>query len=118
METSSEAFVRNRAAELHTRLFEKHFSIINGKNVDCIKKAFEYQARIQSTLQKPVRGFRIAFARTEDFTVQRPESLLATMFRVIQGKKARRNEFLMNMVNFLDVDITHKQTVTTLFDNV
>lgn len=43
METSPTQSVRERAARVHVQLSEKHASIIHGKNIDCIKRSFEYQ---------------------------------------------------------------------------
>ena len=42
--------------------------------------------------------------KLEEDILSKPDALLSRMFQLVQAKKARRNEFLMNMVNLFDLD--------------
>lgn len=43
METMPDNIIRDKAIKLHQHLHCKHSSLIYTRNIECIKKAFEYQ---------------------------------------------------------------------------
>ena len=105
METIDDKGIRDRALKMHTQLNEKYHSLINGANLQCIKKAFEYQLAIQgfNVREFVLKGYRV-FKNGEGIVIAEP--FLSRMFQVIHSKKPRRNEFLMTLVNLFDPSST------------
>ncbi|KAJ3034446.1 Sister chromatid cohesion protein 2 [Rhizophlyctis rosea] len=103
--------LRERAFARHKTLNSKYNSFIHAKNVDCVKCMFEYRRGLLGKNRKDEgKGGEDgevvvvpAHFRTED---GRAEALLSKMYFVVQAQKSRRDEFTMNLVKLLDVNLS------------
>ncbi|KAJ3092676.1 hypothetical protein HK102_004409 [Quaeritorhiza haematococci] len=111
METNPDVNLRDRAFTLHSKLHDKYTSFIHGRNVECVKQAYEFQRNLiaAKAATSTVQGFTIRRERRDNDTmVEFPDALLSRMYTLIQTKRPRRNEFLMNLVKIFDVDLKWK----------
>ncbi|KAJ3284338.1 Sister chromatid cohesion protein 2 [Borealophlyctis nickersoniae] len=112
MESNNDPVIRERAFKLHQHLHSKHTSFIHTKNIDCVKRMFEYRKGL-AVAEKQKAGGAVdpAFVLVRGFMMvpergsQRPEAYLSRMYSIVQSGKARRDEFLMNLVKLFDVDL-------------
>ncbi|KAI8821136.1 uncharacterized protein EV422DRAFT_567464 [Fimicolochytrium jonesii] len=111
MEASPSTDIRGRASRSHHRLYEKHTSFINSKNMDCVKHMYKYLAMINppNGRESSVQGYLVVKSSLEPSSL--PEPYLGRMYALVQAKRPRRNEFLGNMVKQMDVDLSGKITM-------
>ncbi|KZP01340.1 hypothetical protein CALVIDRAFT_492971 [Calocera viscosa TUFC12733] len=95
LETSADTGLAARAGALHALLQNKHASMLNSRLIDCARRSFEYQARIN---EGTVRGFR---------GNQAPIALLHRWYALVREKRAPRQDLLKAIMKAFDVDTTN-----------
>ncbi|KAJ3328720.1 Sister chromatid cohesion protein 2, partial [Blyttiomyces sp. JEL0837] len=111
MQTNQNLSVRDRACSIYDHLAEKHQTFIHSKNIECVRKAFEYQYKLTNNASTPdrlqwVKGLSFQETKNDDEeTKEQPVATLGRMYTKIQTRRNRRNEFLSTMVRMFDVDI-------------
>lgn len=99
MESCPIPHISEKAYKLHYDLSHKHTSFIHTKNVECVKKVFEYLKNYaHGAVQNDVSGFVMKSGHAEGH--------LCKMYSIVREKRPKRNEFLMNMVKSFDLELT------------
>ena len=106
METHPLLDVRIKALRLHEQLNEKHASFIHSRHAESIRLAFAFQS-VQAELKSEAfpRSLIVSVSSQDDGSViEKNEAMLNAVYQLCAAKKARRNDFLVTMVKFFDVD--------------
>jgi cohesin loading factor subunit SCC2 len=53
LETSPSHLISSKALGYHTLLYNKHATMINARHLECARKSFEYQQRLDVTVFGP-----------------------------------------------------------------
>ncbi|KAJ1946717.1 Sister chromatid cohesion protein 2, partial [Linderina pennispora] len=101
LSTDTDAHIRNKSLKLHQDLAGKHASFIHSRDLEGVRKAFEYQSQVRNGPQY-VSGYNDAVEPME--SVQRPVAYLQPLYTMLRSKRTRRNDFLTMLVNIGDVD--------------
>ncbi|KAJ1905165.1 Sister chromatid cohesion protein 2 [Coemansia sp. IMI 209127] len=102
LSTSSDSHIRTKALKLHQDLNYKYVSFIHSRDMDGVRKAYEYQLQMRG---KPeyVLGYETD-VDAKDTPLDRPIAYLQPLYTMIRSKRIRRNEFLTSLVKSGDYD--------------
>ncbi|KAJ2557410.1 Sister chromatid cohesion protein 2 [Coemansia sp. RSA 1933] len=99
--TSSDSHIRTRSLKLHQDLNFKYVSFIHSRDMDGVRKAYEYQLQVRGRPEDVV-GYD-AEADAKDVP-GRPVAFLQPLYTMIRSKRIRRNELLTSLVSTGDYD--------------
>ncbi|KAG7088631.1 hypothetical protein E1B28_012603 [Marasmius oreades] len=86
LETSSNAFLSNRASALHAILHGKHASLLNTRYRESAKQSFDYQRKVSPD---SVQGYRLQ---------PTPIAVLQRWYSLVREKRQARQDFLKSLV--------------------
>ncbi|KAJ2874882.1 Sister chromatid cohesion protein 2 [Coemansia aciculifera] len=101
LSTSSDPHIRSKALKLHQDLNSKYASFIHSRDIEGVRKAYEYQAQLRGQAEHVVGYDHCSEARE---TAGRPVAFLQPLYSLLRSKRARRNEFLSLLVKIGDAD--------------
>ncbi|KAJ2908772.1 Sister chromatid cohesion protein 2 [Coemansia aciculifera] len=101
LSTSSDAHIRNKALKLHQDLNSKYASFIHSRDIEGVRKAYEYQVQLHGRAEYVVGYDPCSEARE---TVGRPVAFLQPLYSLLRTRRARRNDFLSLLVRIGDAD--------------
>ncbi|KAJ1928271.1 Sister chromatid cohesion protein 2, partial [Linderina macrospora] len=103
LSTDSDPHIRTKSLKLHQDLAGKHASFIHSRDIEGVRKSFEYQSQVRGGPQN-VSGYNDNIETTE--AVERPIAFLQPLYTMLRSKRSKRNDFLVMLVNIGDVDGT------------
>lgn len=111
METHPLVDVRIKALRLHEQLNEKHASFIHSRHAESIRLAFAFQSgQTEIKSEHFPQSLIVSTCSLDDGSVlEKNEAMLNALYQLCASKKARRNDFLVTMVKFFDVDYKNVQ---------
>ncbi|KAJ2576348.1 Sister chromatid cohesion protein 2 [Coemansia sp. RSA 1836] len=101
LSTSSDPHIRSKALKLHQDLNFKYASFIHSRDIEGVRKAYEYQAQIRGR-GEDVIGYDHCSEAKE--AVGRPVAFLQPLYSLLRTRRARRNDFLSLLVRIGDID--------------
>ncbi|KAJ1667366.1 Sister chromatid cohesion protein 2 [Coemansia sp. RSA 1646] len=101
LSTSSDSHIRTKALKLHQDLNLKYASFIHSRDMDGVRKAYEYQLQVRGKPEE-VLGYDIDMDAKNE--ADRPMAQLQPLYTMIRSKRIRRNEFLASLVKTGDYD--------------
>ncbi|KAJ2417192.1 Sister chromatid cohesion protein 2 [Coemansia sp. RSA 2530] len=102
LSTSSDPHIRSKALRLHQDLNFKYASFIHSRDIEGVRKAYEYQAQLRGGPER-VMGYDCSSEAKE--ATGRPVAFLQPLYSLLRSKRARRNDFLSLLVKIGDADI-------------
>ncbi|KAJ2018587.1 Sister chromatid cohesion protein 2 [Coemansia sp. S680] len=103
LSTSSDPHIRSKALKLHQDLNSKYASFIHSRDIEGVRKAYEYQVQLRGQAEYVVGYDHCSEARE---TAGRPVAFLQPLYSLLRSKRARRNDFLSLLVKIGDADAT------------
>ncbi|KAI8326052.1 hypothetical protein GQ54DRAFT_336897 [Martensiomyces pterosporus] len=100
--TDGDPHIRSKSLKLHQDLNLKYASFIHSRDMEGVRKAYEYQASLRGTGWS-VAGYSDS-ADARDAASDRPVAYLQPLYTMLRSKRPRRNEFLTSLVNSGDYD--------------
>ncbi|KAJ2391612.1 Sister chromatid cohesion protein 2 [Coemansia sp. RSA 2611] len=101
LSTSSDPYIRNKALKLHQELSFKHASFIHSRDLEGVRKAYEYQLLVRGQTED-VSGYDSS-ADLRD-RPDRPAACLQFLYSLSRSRRTRRNELLTMLVKACDFD--------------
>ncbi|KAJ1966351.1 Sister chromatid cohesion protein 2 [Dipsacomyces acuminosporus] len=112
LETDSDPRIRNRSLKLHQDLDAKYASFIHSRDMEGVRKAYEYQASVRGS-SKHVVGYSDCAEVRDDAVSDRPIAYLQPLYSILRSKRPRRNEFLASLIKACDYDTTSASTASS-----
>ncbi|KAJ2784479.1 Sister chromatid cohesion protein 2 [Coemansia javaensis] len=99
--TSSDPHIRAKALRLHQEMCFKYASFIHSRDLEGVRKAYEYQLLVRGSAEA-VEGYD-SNADTQD-RPDRPAASLQFVYSQVRSRRVRRNELLALLVKVCDSD--------------
>ncbi|KAJ2442729.1 Sister chromatid cohesion protein 2, partial [Coemansia sp. RSA 2440] len=99
--TSNDPYIRNKSLKLHQELSVKHASFIHSRDLEGVRKAYEYQRQVRGR-PEDVSGYDSNADLHE--RPDRPAACLQFLYSLSRTRRTRRNELLSLLVKACDFD--------------
>ncbi|KAJ2814599.1 Sister chromatid cohesion protein 2, partial [Coemansia erecta] len=99
--TSNDPYIRNKSLKLHQELSFKHASFIHSRDLEGVRKAYEYQLQVRGR-PEDVDGYDSDADLRE--RPDRPAARLQFLYSLARSRRTRRNELLSLLVKMCDFD--------------
>ncbi|KAJ2454142.1 Sister chromatid cohesion protein 2 [Coemansia sp. RSA 2336] len=99
--TSNDSYIRSKSLKLHQELSFKHASFIHSRDLEGVRRAYEYQLLVQGHAEK-VTGYDDHIDVRE--RLDRPAARLQFLYSLSRTRRTRRNELLTLLVKACDFD--------------
>ncbi|KAJ2849770.1 Sister chromatid cohesion protein 2 [Coemansia brasiliensis] len=99
--TSNDPYIRSKSLKLHQELSFKHASFIHSRDLEGVRKAYEYQLLVHEHPEKVTGYDENTDARER---LDRPAARLQFLYSLSRSRRTRRNELLSLLVKVCDFD--------------
>ncbi|KAJ1741792.1 Sister chromatid cohesion protein 2 [Coemansia sp. RSA 1086] len=99
--TSNDSYIRSKSLKLHQELSFKHASFIHSRDLEGVRRAYEYQLLVHEHPEK-VTGYDEHIDVRE--RLDRPAARLQFLYSLSRTRRTRRNELLTLLVKACDFD--------------
>ncbi|KAI9193280.1 sister chromatid cohesion C-terminus-domain-containing protein [Polychytrium aggregatum] len=107
MESHPDSAIRNRSFQVHKNLSDKHASLISTKNLECVRKAFEYRTTVTKQDHTAPLGYIVVPRQNDDGqTLSYHEAALSKLYQLVQAKRPKRSDLITQLLRLYDVDLT------------